>query len=105
MKNESFYNTTSLKGDELKDATAKAENQEDLILRLFKNKDDYTLSPSMIMKLTDNVYPITSVRRAVTNLTNEGVLIKLNTQVSGMYGRAEHLWRWTNIKEGQMQLL
>jgi hypothetical protein len=37
--------------------------------------------------------PITSVRRALTNLTNEDKIIKTDVKVVGLYGKKEHLWR------------
>ena len=48
-------------------------------------------------KLTEIVFsglvPLTSIRRALTNLTNAGELVKTDKQMKGMYGRPEHQWR------------
>jgi hypothetical protein len=37
--------------------------------------------------------PITSIRRALTNLTNEGKIIKTGVKTVGLYNKKEHLWR------------
>ena len=37
--------------------------------------------------------PITSVRRALTNLTNDEKLVKTDDFVKGNFGKKEHLWR------------
>jgi hypothetical protein len=36
--------------------------------------------------------PITSIRRAITNLTDAGKIIKTDQYVKGNYGKLEHLW-------------
>ena len=42
--------------------------------------------------------PITSIRRAITDLTNLGKIVKTNRQVRGMYGKAEHLCELPELK-------
>ena len=49
-------------------------------------------SPSMVYYAFLKAWPITSVRRAITNLTTAGELVKTNNTVTGMYGKPEHLW-------------
>ena len=43
--------------------------------------------------------PITSIRRAMTCLTNSGKIVKTDRQIKGMYGKAEHLWELPELKE------
>ena len=51
-------------------------------------------SPSEILiYCMKHTVPLTSVRRAVTNLTNRGDLVKTDKQVKGPYGRPEYQWR------------
>ena len=37
--------------------------------------------------------PITSIRRAITDLTNEGKLVKTNSLKKGNYGKKCHCWK------------
>ena len=66
--------------------------QENYILDFFKRKQE-PMSPSMVHKACDNSWPLTSVRRAITNLSTDGDLIKTNETVIGIYGKPEHLWK------------
>lgn len=85
----SYFNTTNESGTTLKNNVAKAKSQEEDILILFKMITNQ--SPSEILLLTD--YPITSIRRALTNLTKQGKLIKTDEKRIGMYGRSEYVWK------------
>lgn len=98
-----YFNTTKESGATLKNNVAKAKSQEEEILKLF-NKDlcNYKIkknesfkvkaTPSNIYACFPN-YPITSIRRALTNLTKQGKLIKTNEKRIGMYGRSEYVWK------------
>jgi hypothetical protein len=88
----SYYNTTKIKGYELIAYKKRAESQESLVYNCFL---DYKkpLSPSMILYKLGLNCPITSIRRAVTNLTLDNKLIKTNDTTRGIYGKPEHLWR------------
>lgn len=98
----SYFNTTNESGTTLKNNVAKAKSQEEEILDLFKieynrykNKDINIMvgmTPSYIIKFY-NKYPITSIRRALTNLTKQGKLIKTSEKIIGMYGRSEYVWK------------
>jgi hypothetical protein len=65
--------------------------QEEYILAFFKDEEK-PQSPSMVYDALPEHWPITSVRRAITNLTTAGELVKTNNTVTGMYGKPEHLW-------------
>ena len=58
-----------------------------------KGKSPILLKPSQVLKKLNLECPITSVRRALTNLTNEDKIIKTDVKVVGLYGKKEHLWR------------
>lgn len=66
--------------------------QENYILAFFKHEKE-PMSPSMVHKAFNNAWPLTSVRRAITNLSTDGELVKTNDKVTGIYGKPEHLWR------------
>jgi predicted HTH transcriptional regulator len=85
----SYFNTTNESGKQLEIFEQTAKNQEEQILELMKLYKK--LSPSDVNKYFTN-YPLTSVRRALTNLSNQGKLIKTNEKKLGIYGREEYIW-------------
>jgi len=88
----SFYNTTHETGDVLKESHHRASSQESRILNYFLMFGK-PLSPSMILQQMSLNCPITSVRRALTNLTLDNKLFKTDDYCIGTYGKREHLWR------------
>lgn len=88
-----YYNTTNLKGDELKTSQKKAVSQEQKILEIF-NKYQIPLSPTEVYRNFAPPYaPLTSIRRALSNLTRDGKLEKTSKKKLGMYGKYEHCWQ------------
>lgn len=90
----SYFNTTNESGTTLKNNVAKAKSQEEKILLFCERNKLFIkgITPSQIYGFVDN-YPITSIRRALTNLTKQGKLIKTNEKRIGMYGRSEYVWK------------
>ena len=89
-----FFNTIGLQGDELKQAQKSNANQDAVILELFK-KVNAPLIPFDVWNVLVSAgfkYPITSVRRSITCLTEQGKLIKLSDMKKGMYGKNNHKW-------------
>jgi len=73
----------------------KARAQDHLVLNYFKSSGGRH-SPSDILDLVwagGNQPPLTSVRRAITNLQKQGKLIKTEETKVGLYGRPEYKWR------------
>ena len=93
-----FYQTIDQVGSALKESNKKASKQEDLIYSLFV-KCNQPLSPSMVLSQSGMNCPITSIIRAMTDLTNSGRIVKTDRQVRGMYGKAEHLWELPDLAE------
>jgi predicted HTH transcriptional regulator len=87
---KSFHNTTNESGNQLQIFTQKAENQDQKILSLMMMYKE--LSPSDVWKYYNNM-PITSVRRALSNLTKKGYLEKTDKKKIGIYGRDEYVWK------------
>ena len=94
----SYFNTTNEKGEELKESHNKASTQEQLIFSYFQTFGQ-PLSPSMVLTKLKLNCPITSVRRAITNLTEDNKIIKTDEKVKGLYGKPEHLWRLKTSKD------
>ncbi len=89
-----FHNTTHSSGAELALYESTAKNQDVAVLAIFRSRMREALTPSQVWGLIDTRAPLTSIRRAITNLTNAGFLVKTERQDRGPYGKPEHLWRY-----------
>ena len=83
-----FYNTIN---DVSSSLVISSRTQEKIILDCFKTAKE-PLSPSMVHFLTKLKCPITSIRRAMTDLTKQGSLTKTPKYTIGKFGKKEHLW-------------
>jgi len=87
---KSFHNTIGESGQELKTSEKMCITQEQEILAFFE-KSRTLLSPFQVHAEFPQ-YPITSIRRAMTNLTKDGKLIKTDKMRQGAYGKLNYLW-------------
>jgi hypothetical protein len=90
----SYHNTTDLEGPELVSRQVKAVKQDDVVLDVFRRHGASLLSPEMVWNMTGQSCPITSIRRAITNLTKAGHLVKTDQKKLGMYGAKSYLWKY-----------
>jgi hypothetical protein len=90
-----YYNTTNLSGLDLKNAQGSVLKQEDRIYEFFKANANREITPFEVLEALyeHSPVPITSVRRAITNLTDEDKLIKTNNQKTGPYGKPSYCWK------------
>lgn len=90
-----FYNTVPLKGQELKEARSRMARQEEKILAIFKKHRYTSLTPVDVHRYMggNSVCPITSVRRAITNLTTHGKLVMTGEKRMGLYGMVNNCWK------------
>lgn len=90
----SYFNTNRLSGDDLRQAELDANAQEAAVVAVFKRLRK-SLAPHEVWDASPELSkaPLTSVRRAMTSLTDRGVLIKTDRMVMGIYGKPVHLWR------------
>ena len=86
-----YHNSTNQSGPTLAAYTAKAAKQDDAVLDLFQRTGAY-LSPSQAHAQLGTAAPLTSIRRAITNLTKAGLLVKTDWCVDGPFGRPEYCW-------------
>lgn len=98
---DSFYNTTSESGPQLAEYQAKASDQNAVVLWLFQ-RARRPLSPSEVhdaypCPLGLPQPPLTSIRSAITTLTNAGALVKTDQKREGVYGRMEHVWALSEL--------
>jgi Fe2+ or Zn2+ uptake regulation protein len=88
-----FYNTTRLQGEELKVAKTRAANQTDRILKIFQDHPYIWFTPWEIHFYTGQQMMITSVRRAITTLTDQGYLVKGERRKSGPANETNYTWK------------
>lgn len=99
MNTQPFYNTIGLSGDSLIDSNEKALKQEQTILKVFKEFPNARFTPYDVQYNVKRIYGIdyliTSVRRALTNLTycDHPKLIKSEkAEGKGIYKVPNHVW-------------
>ncbi len=93
-----FYNTTSETGDTLKKSRITAGKQNDKVLSFFQRHPDKEFSPVDVWRVVfDSKTPLTSCRRCMTTLEQQGYLVKTNNKVAGMYGKNNFTWRLNKL--------
>ena len=94
-----YYNTTREEGVQLKLNIEKAHNQKHKVLSVFqKNPTQNYCADDIIRVLTERDEintntPLTSIRRAITDLTNDDYIVKTDKRVMGSAGRKTYTWR------------
>lgn len=102
---QSYFNTNVETGLTLERSEEKAFDQEKMILWLFNaTGKDYTPDEVHDRIFAHRGVPITSVRRAITNLTNKGKLEKTDQQRLGSYGKKVSVWRLRRTPGVQVRL-
>jgi len=91
---EYFYNTIDENGDDLNKSKRHAKMQEQVVLLLFISNPTLEATPFEVLEsLNLKNTPITSIRRAMTNLTDKGKLIKMEKKKIEQFGKANHCWK------------
>lgn len=92
---KSFYNTIGIQGEILFDAIDKAFSQQELIFEFMKRNQNKEFTPFEIHAiLFDEKTPITSIRRAMTNLQGEGKIKKTEKKVMEKFGKVNFKWKY-----------
>ena len=68
---------------------------------LAESEPDRLVSPWQMQGMLEGDVPITSIRRAMTNLTKRGVLVKTDHKRRGRHGRSEYMWQLNPNREVQ----
>jgi hypothetical protein len=90
-----FYNTTKESGEQLQMFTDKAISQEEKIMVIFKQYyrlTAYECYQYYLLKHEVNT-PLTSIRRAITNLTNKDKLVMTEFKKKGGYGMNNYVYK------------
>lgn len=85
-----FFNTTNGTWNALVSYKVTAESQEKRIMKVFYRHGKMSASQCWMKLYTDE--PLTSIRRGITTLMNEGKLRKTGTKVIGHYGKSEYVY-------------
>ena len=105
-----YYNTLKESDPVIKESKEKAKKQKDQIFAIYR----HTLRPMTPADIWEgygfknNNTPITSIRRAITNLEAEGLLEKTDIQKPGVYGKLNYCWIYkekVNSSEGQLTFI
>ena len=94
-----YYNTNNETGNELKRSKKKTITQDQFILGIFNTwRVNDGLTPSEIEQILVEDYntnwPLTSIRRSISTLTDAGKLTKTNKLRKGKYDKNEHIWKF-----------
>ena len=101
-----YYNTNKETGETLEKSEVKTKSQEAIIMNYveiayYGNDLVLYMAPHALkssIKDFQNV-PLTSIRRAITNLEKIGMLKKTNRMVRGTYGKMVHTWNTLHLQE------
>lgn len=102
--NDSFYNTTHEVNPDLARHRQAATKQDDLVLDFYRRRAGELFTPSEVWQragFAAQDVPLTSVRRAITNLTDEGRLVKTTVRRIGFYSHNEFCWVYPRDNGGR----
>ena len=101
-----FYNTIGATGAELKKFQQQTETQEEKILALFEKYPNEELTKHEVKtqlvnmgKIHDRT-PESSISRALTDLMNDGKILKLDKMRMGEFDKPNHLWKLKTLPFG-----
>jgi hypothetical protein len=89
-----YYNTTRETGEALATATRSAASQTQRVLDLFRSMPNTSIHAWTIKTFLRGDVPITSVRRAITDLHDAGKIERDDAVYAGPYRRKTHTYRY-----------
>lgn len=90
-----YHNTTGKKGYDLNAAQVKASKQTEIILDLFRQHPRTSFTPWDVYNHLGQQMMITSIRRAITTLTDAGHLVKTTERrKSGPANETSFCWKF-----------
>lgn len=94
-----FYNTTHLSGKELDERLIVVESQADRIMELFKGEPNGLTHHELhdIYQHLHGRIPVSSIYRAVSDLTDSGFLVKTTEKRMGGYGLMVYVWKFNKL--------
>ena len=95
---QTFFNTIN-EQQNIKEFSQKAVSQEIAIFQIFSLNPGMEFTPFQILdvlvekKMIHEKTPITSIRRAMSNLTRSGNIIKTENKYPGELGKKNYCWK------------
>ncbi len=86
-----YYNTNKETGEVLQTSKSKSISQEAVILNLFSEYYESATAEDIHRHFSSHT-PLTSIRRAITNLCNDGSVYKTDAFDIGKYGKRIHYY-------------
>ena len=96
-----FYNTTNETGRMLTQSNKKANSQGVEVHAIFLKSSTGLTASEVYRRYPKKNTPLTSIRRAITNLANDKFLVKTLQKRTGMYGKPEYVYE---LYTGQLNL-
>lgn len=88
-----FYNTIDLDQKIFQQCIRKASKQQEKVIAVFEASKDKFLTAFEVSYALRDTYPITSIRRALTDLKDMGILEKTTKQKVGKYGKPNYCYK------------
>jgi len=89
---KTFYNTNAETGDQLRRSCIAAMSKQKQILSYFKARPGRYYTPAEIQRVFPQML-LTSIRRAISNMTDAGYLQKTEMRSPGAFGKMNFNWR------------
>lgn len=89
-----YYNTNNLKAKKLIAALVKAKAQEDKVKIIMNTYGK--MSASEVHEFFPKTTPLTSIRRAMSDLQTDGFLVITDEMKDGLFGSPEHYYKVNN---------
>lgn len=91
----SYHNSVPIRDEkELQAKEEKAKSQDEMILHYFSGHQHSDFTPTQVWIAFGQRWPLTSVRRAITNLTKQGKLVITENKRPGIYGDLNNCWKY-----------
>lgn len=92
-----FFHTTPM-GMDLKIKCELGAMKQETAIELIYDGTRSLLTPSDVLDLYPTKVPITSIRRAITQMTKQGILVQTKMTKQSEWGRPEHYWVHSNYR-------
>jgi len=96
-----YYNTTTETGQALAEAKVKTKTQDEIVRDFFKGGGKFTpwIAYNQLIALgrINRNTPITSIRRSITDLCNDGYLVKLPEKRKEVLGMPNHFYQRAGV--------
>lgn len=100
-----FHNTTNENQVEVQQMTVNNARQEEVIIAIFAQHKK--LSPTQAHNLYKTISgkyktPLTSIRRAISNLTTQDRLMQTSEKIKGVFGKSEYIWEFRTLHSSKV---